>query len=222
MRTLLQPGDHLITTTSTGNNSWCDGPSVLVCDKQVRWIWPDWGCVCIYISFSTSQVNHEMFLKLLHVAFVYLYTQSPPLCWITASLYKKKQKTRRRTWRTDHSSFLKSAQARILIAEVPERHESLMQTSGLSSLTVLYHGAEGRGTVGGLAVDRGVRPHQERAAIYGVLPLLGGRCRFWQGTGGGNISLQVTSIHLVWCHGDASVSWRKEERERWQLYFINV
>lgn len=53
-----------------------------------------------------------------------------------------------------------------------------MQTSGLSSLTVLYHGAEGRGTVGGLAVDRGVRPHQERAAIYGVLPLLGGRCRF--------------------------------------------
>lgn len=36
MRTLLQPGDHLITTTSTENNSWCDGLSVLVCDKQVR------------------------------------------------------------------------------------------------------------------------------------------------------------------------------------------
>lgn len=48
-------------------------------------------CVCIYISFSTSQVNHEMFPKLPHEAFVYLYTQSPLLCCLIASLKKKKK-----------------------------------------------------------------------------------------------------------------------------------
>ena len=56
------------------------------------WIWPDWGRVCIYSSISTSQVNHEMFPKLLHEASLYLFTQSPLLCWITASLKKNKTK----------------------------------------------------------------------------------------------------------------------------------
>lgn len=53
-------------------------------------------CVCMYISFPTSQVNHEMFPKLLHVVFVYLYTQSPRLCWITASLKKNPNKNNKK------------------------------------------------------------------------------------------------------------------------------
>lgn len=135
MRTLLQPGDHLITTTSTENNSWCDGLSVLVCDKQVRWIWPDWGwCVYIYISFSTSQVNHEMFPKAPPCGIcLFVHTESSALLD-----NKTKSLNRRRTWRPDHSSFLKSTQARILNAEVPERHESLTQTSGLGSRSQFY------------------------------------------------------------------------------------
>lgn len=46
--------------------------------------------------------------------------------------------------------------------------------------TVLYHGAEGRirrHGGGGVAICRGVGPHQKGAAIYGVLPLLRQRCR---------------------------------------------
>lgn len=57
-------------------------------------------CVCIYMSFFPSQVNHEMFPKLLHVTFVYLYTQSPQLCWITKTNKKKAPLSRRKTLKT--------------------------------------------------------------------------------------------------------------------------
>lgn len=75
---------------------------------------------------------------------------------------------------------------------------------------VLYYGAKGGGAVwrhagGGVAIYRGVGPHQEGAAIYGVLPLLSGRRQVWHGTGGvGNIGLQPVSHggHLAGHHGD--------------------
>lgn len=81
-----------------------------------------------------------MFPKLLHVAFVYLYTQSLLLCWITASLKKTKQ---------TNSEPQENLKARPLL--IPEVHAGLIshrwsswtawtseQTSGLSSLSQFY------------------------------------------------------------------------------------
>lgn len=60
--------------------------------------------------------------------------------------------------------------------------------------TVLYYGAEGRGAVGGhasgcAAIIWSVWSHQERAAIYGVLPLLGGWGRHRNRIRAGNVGL---------------------------------
>lgn len=82
--------------------------------------------------------------------------------------------------------------------------------------TVLYHGAEGGGAVcghgsGGVAICRGVGPHQECAAIYGVLPLLRGRRQVWQGNRGvGNIGLEPVyhDVHLARHHGNPAMTCR--------------
>lgn len=79
---------------------------------------------------------------------------------------------------------------------------------------LLYHGAEGGDAVwghgsGGVAICWRVRPHQEGAAIYGVLPLLRRRPRVWHGTRGvGDIGLEPVShrIHLARHHGNPAVS----------------
>lgn len=71
--------------------------------------------------------------------------------------------------------------------------------------TVLYHGAEGGGAVcrhggGGVAICRCVGPHQEGAAVYGVLPLLTGRRGVWhRACRVGNIGLEPVThgVHLA-------------------------
>lgn len=91
-------------------------------------------------------------------------------------------------------------------------HQQVM--SGCSSTyLVLYHGAEGgavrRHGGGDVAICWGVRPHQQGAAVYGVLPLLRARCRVCHGNRSvGNIALKLGShgVHLARHHGNPTVS----------------
>lgn len=123
--------------------------------------------------------------------------------------HSERRRPRRRLYKLQ-LSFLQS-----LLHPEPVRGTQVM--SGCSSLrwpAALYHSAEGGGAVrrhagGGLAVDRGVWPHQEGAAIYGVLSLLCGRWQVWQGSRGvRNIGRQPVSqgVHLARHHGDSPVS----------------
>lgn len=112
--------------------------------------------------------------------------ESSLLQWMPVSLKKKNNLQEnpeagspRRHVRLDLSSLQLINDS--LPRPLPQRHALPQRAYNVCCLsTVLYYGAEGRGAVGrhaggGAAIIRSVWPHQERAAIYGVLPLLGGR-----------------------------------------------
>lgn len=141
----------------------------------------------IYISFSTNQ-------EMVKISSVYCFLNSSEQKgsslrqWMPVSLKKKNNLQEnpeagspRRHVRLDLSSLQLINDS--LPRPLPQRHALPQRAYNVCCLsTVLYYGAEGRGAFGGhagggAAIIRSVWPHQECAAIYGVLPLLGGRGR---------------------------------------------